>query len=67
MEVMAGVLGGRPVLALCFEDMEVSMPWLQDGMCDPCVVFRDSNGHEVCQCCEGWQTQLHGPALHAIT
>lgn len=24
MEVMAGVLGGRPVLALCFEDMEVT-------------------------------------------
>lgn len=23
LEVMAGVLGGRPVLALCFEDMEV--------------------------------------------
>lgn len=23
LEVMAGVLGGRPILALCFEDMEV--------------------------------------------
>lgn len=23
LEVMAGVLGGRPVIALCFEDMEV--------------------------------------------
>lgn len=23
LEVMAGVLGGRPVLAMCFEDMEV--------------------------------------------
>lgn len=44
MEVMAGVLGGRPVLALCFENMEVSMSWLQDVTCAPCVVF---NGHEV--------------------
>lgn len=25
MEVMGGVLGGRPVLALCFEDMEVRL------------------------------------------
>lgn len=25
MEVMAGVLGGRPVLALCFEDMEMKV------------------------------------------
>ena len=56
MEVMAGVLGGRPVLALCFEDMEVSMLWLQDVMRAPCVVFCDSNGHEVCQYCKAWQT-----------
>ena len=53
MEVMAGVLGGRPVLALCFENMEVSMPWLQDVTCAPSAV---SNGHEVCQYCKGWQT-----------
>lgn len=53
MEAMAGVLGGRPVLALCFEDMEVSMLWLQDVTCAPCVMLSDSNGHEVCRYCEG--------------
>ncbi len=36
MEIMAGVLGGRPVLALCFEDMEVSMQWLQCHLCSMC-------------------------------